>query len=160
MSGKSYFYIMRFNLKNILVTGAAGFIGYHVTIKLLSLGYNVVGIDNLNNYYDINLKKDRISDIQNFMNADNFHFKTCDISEKEYLSNIFESNNGFDIVINLAAQAGVRYSLTHPDIYVKSNLVGFVNILECCRNYKTSHFIYKKLILCYIKNFTSLKNYI
>ncbi len=127
----------------ILITGVAGFIGHAVAKKFISSGFNIIGIDNLNNYYNKNLKIKRIDIInKNTINIKNkFYFKELDIEDINSLENVF---NEFKpkVVINLAAQAGVRYSLKNPDAYVKSNLVGFVNILECCKKFKINNLIY------------------
>ena len=120
-----------------LVTGAAGFIGNAVSIELLKESHQVVGIDNINDYYDVNLKKARIKRINN----KHFQFFEIDISNKKDLENIFLKGK-FDYVIHLAAQAGVRFSLENPDAYVESNIKGFTNILECCRHYETKHLVY------------------
>ncbi|MEM8509772.1 MAG: NAD-dependent epimerase/dehydratase family protein [Bacteroidota bacterium] len=139
----------------ILVTGAAGFIGYHVTKKLLENGYEVVGVDNLSNYYDTNLKLARLQDlgipISDAKKERNecistitdypFSFVRLDIGKKEQLTPLFAQHH-FDVVCNLAAQAGVRYSLEHPDVYMESNFVGFLNILESCRHNKITHLVY------------------
>jgi len=136
---------------NILVTGAAGFIGFHLSKLLLKKGFNVIGLDNINDYYDPNLKLDRLKILgiksnedciynQKF-EKDNFKFIKLNLEDKENLLKLFESEN-IDIVCNFAAQAGVRYSLTNPDTYIQSNIVGFHNILECCRIYKIKHLIY------------------
>lgn len=122
----------------ILVTGSAGFIGFHVTQKFLEIGANVIGIDNLNSYYDVNLKKDRLKQIK----SENFTFIEIDFSHKDQLLKIFKNYGKFDRVIHLGAQAGVRHSITNPFDYVNSNLVGFVNILEACRNFEIEHLIY------------------
>jgi UDP-glucuronate 4-epimerase len=122
----------------ILVTGAAGFIGMHTSKALLDKGNTVVGIDNLNDYYDVQLKKDRLSLISGY---ENFVFHTMDIADRSAIAALFETEK-FDSVINLAAQAGVRYSLENPHSYVDSNLVGFVNILEGCRYNKVKHLVY------------------
>ena len=124
----------------ILVTGAAGFIGAALVKKLLAKNNKVVGIDNLNNYYDVNLKKDRLKSIYENENYLKFNFIEADISDKN-IEKIFEKYN-IKTVVNLAAQAGVRYSLKNPMSYVKSNIYGFVNILECCRSYKVRNLIY------------------
>ncbi|MBN1501616.1 MAG: NAD-dependent epimerase [Spirochaetes bacterium] len=123
----------------ILVTGAAGFIGYFLSKKLYEAGFEVTGIDNINNYYDINLKNDRLADLK--QNCPEFRFIRCDLADKESLEDVFKSGK-FDYAVNLAAQAGVRYSLTNPDAYLQSNMAGFLNILECCRNYPVKHLIY------------------
>ena len=123
---------------NIIVTGAAGFIGMHVSKKLLDDGHNVIAIDNLNTYYDQTLKQNRLKSLSGYKN---FIFYKQDIADKDTIMEIFLEANA-ECVINLAAQAGVRYSLIDPDTYGSSNLVGFLNILEACRNYKVSHLIY------------------
>lgn len=115
--------------KTLLITGAAGFIGFNLIKKIINK-YQIIGLDNINNYYDINLKKERLKLLQE---NDNFKFIQCDISNKEKINDIFK-NNKIDIVINLAAQAGVRYSIENPDVYIEANIIGFYNILECCRN--------------------------
>ncbi|MDB4441978.1 NAD-dependent epimerase [bacterium] len=127
---------MKFN--NVLVTGAAGFIGFQLSRRLLKDGIKVTGLDNLNPYYDVQLKKDRLDKISSH---DNFTFANLDLVDRKGLEDLFGSNN-FDVVVNLAAQAGVRYSLTNPHAYVDSNLVGFVNILECCRHHKVKHLVF------------------
>ncbi|MBS3757666.1 MAG: NAD-dependent epimerase [Desulfobacterales bacterium] len=124
--------------KNVLVTGVAGFIGFHLAYRLLKDGYSVVGIDNLNPYYDVNLKKDRLKELEPFSN---FQFHGIDLSRLDDLAAIFKARP-FDVVVNLAAQAGVRYSLENPHAYVDANLVGFVNLLECCRHYSTKHLVF------------------
>ncbi|VFP81848.1 NAD-dependent epimerase/dehydratase family protein [Candidatus Erwinia haradaeae] len=122
-----------------LVTGAAGFIGMHVTQSLLSAGHEVVGIDNLNNYHhDMTLKIDRLSTIGN---SDNFTFIKCDIANREVMENLFR-DHGFQRVIHLAAYAGVRNSLFDPVSYVNSNILGYLNILEGCRYNKVEHLLY------------------
>ncbi len=125
-------------MKKILVTGSAGFIGSAISIKLLERGDKVVGVDNLNTYYDPNLKKDRI---QRHLNHKNYVHKDLDIYDSAGLEDLFNTFR-FDIVINMAAQAGVRYSIENPRAYVDSNLVGFANVLECCRNYQINHLVY------------------
>lgn len=122
----------------ILVTGAAGFIGFYLAKKLLQLGHEVIGLDNINEYYDVSLKLARLNQIKE---QKNFTFHKLDLIERNNLTTLFAENN-FDVVINLAAQAGVRYSLENPHAYVDSNLVGFVNILECCRNYHIKHLVF------------------
>jgi UDP-glucuronate 4-epimerase len=123
---------------NILITGAAGFIGYHLCKKLLDEDNNILGVDNLNNYYSLSLKLKRLNQLKSYKN---FKFKKVDISNRELISPIFNKFKPKK-VINLAAQAGVRYSLQNPYAYIDSNLVGFFNILELCRQNKTEGFIY------------------
>lgn len=122
----------------ILVTGAAGFIGSMLSIKLLERGDEVVGIDNLNDYYDVNLKLARLDRLKNY---NHFKFLRLEIADKQAMENLF-SKKKVQKVIHLAAQAGVRYSLTHPHAYVDSNLVGFINILEGCRHSEIEHLAY------------------
>ncbi|OBU12767.1 NAD-dependent epimerase [Morganella psychrotolerans] len=121
-----------------LVTGSAGFIGFYVAKKLLEHGFNVVGIDNINDYYDVSLKQSRLNILKMF---DNFSFYKIDISDKEKMAILFKENK-FDKVIHLAAQAGVRYSLINPFSYSESNLTGFLTILEGCRHNDIKHLIY------------------
>jgi UDP-glucuronate 4-epimerase len=123
---------------SILVTGAAGFVGFHVSKRLLSKGYHVLGIDNLNKYYDVRLKRDRLSLLKD---NNNFTFYQIDLAESEKLHDVFNKEK-INIVINLAAQAGVRYSLYNPYSYIHSNLVGFLNILEACRHYPVDHLLF------------------
>lgn len=138
----------------ILVTGAAGFIGYHVSQKLLQNQHSVVGLDNINTYYDVNLKfarleqlgidREKAKSFNSLVNSGShkkFKFVRINLEDREHLPKLFE-NEKFDAVCNLAAQAGVRYSLENPESYVDSNIVGFLNILECCRNYKVDHLVY------------------
>ncbi|ORT51874.1 protein CapI [Vibrio sp. qd031] len=120
-----------------LVTGAAGFIGSAVAEKLVSLGHDVVGIDNLNDYYDVSLKQARLQRIA----SDNFNFVQIDIADNAALDAIFSAQS-IDRVIHLAAQAGVRYSIENPHAYSSTNLVGHLNILEACRNHKIAHLVY------------------
>lgn len=122
----------------VLVTGAAGFIGYHVSQRLLQDGIQVLGIDNLNDYYAIDLKKSRLAELEP---NQSFQFQCLDLSDRDGMETLFESNT-FDGVIHLAAQAGVRYSLENPHAYVDSNLVGFLHILEGCRQSQVSHLVY------------------
>ena len=123
-----------------LVTGAAGFIGFHLCKRLLMEGENVIGIDSMNDYYDINLKKARL-DILYKLNSNNFFFAKEKLENKKNIFNIFKHRKPKN-VINLAAQAGVRYSIENPEAYLNSNLVGFINILEACRNNDVDHFVY------------------
>jgi len=123
---------------NILVTGAAGFIGFHLSRVLLERGDSVVGIDNLNDYYDVNLKQERLRQLKKF---EQFRFVQCSLEDRDAISRLFTSEN-FDKVVNLAAQAGVRYSLENPHAYIDSNLVGFTNILEGCRHSTVQHLVY------------------
>ena len=138
----------------ILVTGAAGFIGFHLSQKLLELGHTVVGIDNINDYYDVNLKYARLKElgidrenaevfyqeITSNTNA-NFKFIRLNLEDKKELFQLFTTES-FEVVCNLAAQAGVRYSIEKPDVYIQSNIVGFLNILECCRHHEIKHLVY------------------
>lgn len=124
---------------NLLVTGCAGFIGYHTCERILkNYKYNIIGIDNLNNYYDINLKKNRL---KNLKKNKKFNFFNVDISDIDKLKKIFR-NYKITYVVNLAAQAGVRYSIENRNQYFKSNIVGFYNLLEMCKDYKVKHFIF------------------
>ena len=125
----------------ILVTGAAGFIGAAVSKALLSKGHSVVGLDNLNDYYDVELKRSRLSNIQKAPNGNEFSFSELGVEDRDGVSNLFATEN-FDQVVHLAAQAGVRYSIENPHAYVDSNLVGFVNILEGCRHNNIKHLVY------------------
>ena len=128
---------------SILITGVAGFIGHSVAKKFISEGYNIIGIDNLNDYYNKNLKINRIDNINKSIieGKNKFLFKELNIEDSYSLENVFTEFKP-KVIIHLAAQAGVRYSLKNPDAYVKSNLVGFVNILECCKKYKINNLIY------------------
>jgi len=121
-----------------LITGSAGFIGYHLTERLLKEGHQVVGIDNLNDYYDVSLKRSRLDLLKPY---DDFTFRNIDIADKKSLDALFEEYR-FDYVVNLAAQAGVRYSIDNPDAYIQSNIIGFHNILEECRHHPVKHLIY------------------
>lgn len=149
----------------ILVTGVAGFIGYHLTKRLLEQGHIVIGIDNINGYYDVNLKYARLNelgisrkDAELFLNkstsniyADSLQFVRINLEDRDNLPNLFKENN-FDVVCNLGAQAGVRYSIENPETYIDSNVVGFLNILECCRYYKIKHLLYASSSSVYGEN--------
>ena len=127
----------------IIITGAAGFIGYHLSKRLLVENISVIGIDNMNNYYDVNLKEARLENLSNIVLKENVNFKfvKADINNQALINQIFEENKP-DIVLNLAAQAGVRYSIENPSAYIQTNLVGFANILEACRKYPVKQLIY------------------
>ncbi|MGD8392363.1 MAG: NAD-dependent epimerase [Desulfobacterales bacterium] len=129
---------MELEYQNVLVTGAAGFIGYHLAKRLLENGCRVVGLDNVNPYYDVALKEARLADLQK---EARFTFTKLDLVERKQLQALF-SQRGFDVVVNLAAQAGVRYSLENPYAYVDANLVGFINLLECCRHHALRHLVF------------------
>ena len=128
----------------ILVTGVAGFIGFHVCKRLLEQNVSVIGIDNINDYYDVNLKKARLRELEK-INSNNkseeFIFFKCNLEDKSQLDKIFKKFQP-NVIIHLAAQAGVRYSIKNPSVYISSNLVGFGNILESCRKIKIDHFLY------------------
>ncbi|XOD70260.1 MAG: NAD-dependent epimerase [Sodalis sp. (in: enterobacteria)] len=123
---------------NFLVTGAAGFIGYHVSARLLADGHHVVGIDNLSNYYDVSLKEARLNRLQAY---DSFFFNKLDLVDRKGIADLF-SKGGFERVIHLGAQAGVRYSLENPLAYGDANLIGHLNILEGCRHNRVAHLLY------------------
>ncbi len=127
-------------MKTIFITGVAGFIGSNLAKRILNeeKDVQVVGLDNLNDYYDVKLKEYRLNEIKDF---DNFNFIKGNLADKETVENIFKEYKP-EIVVNLAAQAGVRYSITNPDAYIESNLIGFYNILECCRHYPVEHLVY------------------
>ncbi|MDW5287891.1 NAD-dependent epimerase [Formosa sp. PL04] len=141
--------------KTILVTGAAGFIGFYVSKKLLELGHNVIGIDNINDYYDVNLKYARLAELgiqrdeaEKALNmssstsfGDRMQFMKMNLEDREALPELFKSHT-IDLVCNLAAQAGVRYSLENPNAYADSNLIGFLNVLECCRHNNITKLVY------------------
>lgn len=135
----------------ILVTGAAGFIGYHLCEKLSSLGHEIIGLDNINDYYDVNLKYARLSNLgvsqdaiqynKKLSGRSGFSFLKLDIVDKDNLPKLFDIEK-FDVVVNLAAQAGVRYSIENPFAYAESNVMGFLNVLECCRNFTVGKLVY------------------
>lgn len=124
--------------KKVLITGAAGFIGFHLARRLLENGADVEGVDNLNDYYDPRLKRMRLDVLKTYHE---FHFTEMDIADKATMENIFCRVQP-SIVVNLAAQAGVRYSIENPDVYISSNVIGFFNVLECCRHYPVEHLLY------------------
>ncbi|PFO93200.1 NAD-dependent epimerase [Bacillus cereus] len=124
--------------KTYLITGAAGFIGMHLSKQLLEMGCKVIGYDNLNDYYEVSLKESRLKILNQY---EKFTFHKADLTDKEYLERLFVENE-INIVINLAAQAGVRYSIENPEAYIQSNVVGFLNILEMCRHHKVEHLLY------------------
>lgn len=129
---------MQLKRKKYFITGASGFIGFFLSKKLLEEDCKVIGIDNLNDYYDVNLKQARLEQLKQH---ENFTFIKEDISNKEKIMDVFKEYKP-DIVVNLAAQAGVRYSIENPDVYIQSNVIGFYNILEACRHYPVDHLIY------------------
>ncbi|MGE3261137.1 MAG: NAD-dependent epimerase [Bacteriovoracia bacterium] len=122
----------------VLVTGAAGFIGFHVSQRLLARGDEVVGLDNINDYYDVSLKQARLAQL---LGMKNFRFHKADLADRVAIDTILSEGN-FDRVVHLAAQAGVRYSITNPHVYVDSNITGFLHILEGCRHHKVQHLVY------------------
>ena len=121
-----------------LVTGAAGFIGYHLSKRYLDMGYEVVGLDCLNDYYSVDLKKDRLARLQAYPA---FAHVNIDLADRGAMADLFAVEK-FDLVVNLAAQAGVRHSLDHPEDYIQSNIVGFANVLEGCRHNKVKHLVF------------------
>ena len=125
-------------MTKILITGAAGFIGFHLARRLLARGDEVLGLDNLNEYYDVKLKEDRLAQLSA---ERDFHFYKLDLVDREGIRRLF-MEHAPDIVVNLAAQAGVRYAEKNPFAYIDSNLVGFAQILECCRHFKTQHLVF------------------
>ncbi|MDR1682246.1 MAG: NAD-dependent epimerase [Candidatus Symbiothrix sp.] len=141
------------NASKILITGTAGFIGFHLAKRLLSDGLEVVGLDNINDYYDVRLKYDRLhatgisshsieyGQLIQSQAYKNYRFVKANLEDRELLENLFVTEK-FDIVVNLAAQAGVRYSIENPRAYIDSNIVGFINILECCRHNQIKHLVY------------------
>lgn len=122
----------------ILVTGGAGFIGFHLSKRLLSDGFEVIGYDNLNDYYDVNLKYARLEILKNY---EKFTFIKGDLADKDAVFSVFTEHKP-EIVVNLGAQAGVRYSITNPDVYIESNIIGFFNILEACRHNPVKHLLF------------------
>jgi UDP-glucuronate 4-epimerase len=139
--------------KTVLVTGAAGFIGFHLSTLLIESGMKVIGLDIVNNYYSVDLKYDRLKQLginirenkneQCFQSSiyDSYIFYRTDLQQKEQIFSIFNTHKP-DVVVNLAAQAGVRYSITNPDAYINSNIIGFLNIIEACRNFPVEHLVY------------------
>ncbi len=125
-------------MSQILVTGAAGFIGFHLSTYLLANGHNVIGLDNLNDYYDVALKRDRLTQLEG---KQGFRFHKLDLADRKGLADLF-AQYSFDVIAHIAAQAGVRYSLENPHAYVDSNLVGFVNVLEGCRHSDIKHLVF------------------
>lgn len=136
-------------MKKTLITGAAGFIGSHLSRRLLKEGHQIIGIDNINDYYSTQLKEDRLKTLEN----ENFTFYRVDLEDLKAINQIFESHQP-DIVVNLAAQAGVRYSIENPHAYISSNIVGFANILEASRHFKVEHLIYASSSSVYGANTT------
>lgn len=128
-------------MNNILLTGAAGFIGFHIAKELIQNGHHVIGVDNINDYYDPMLKKARLSELKNHKNSNKFIFQNVDISDLKSIEGIFKTKD-FDYVIHMAAQAGVRYSLENPHTYIESNILGFLNIIEGCKNHNIQHLVY------------------
>lgn len=124
--------------KKILVTGAAGFIGFHLSRRILEEGGEVIGFDNINDYYEVSLKESRLEILDKY---EKFTFIKGNLADKEAIENLFSTYKP-DIIVNLAAQAGVRYSIDNPDAYIESNIIGFYNILEACRRYQPEHLIY------------------
>ncbi len=147
----------------ILITGVAGFIGFHLARTLLEKGFSVIGLDNLNDYYDVNLKLNRLkelgidaseieyNDILSSKSKGEFQFIKLNLEDRDQLPKLFQAHK-FKIVCNLAAQAGVRYSLENPEVYIDSNITGFLNLLECCRHNKIEHLIYASSSSVYGKN--------
>jgi UDP-glucuronate 4-epimerase len=150
-------------MQKVLVTGSAGFIGFHTAIRLLAEGYKVIGLDNINDYYDVNLKYGRLKEIGVEKNQvdwgkavqsnklDNYTFYRLNLEDNEAIDNLFVEYD-FDYVIHLAAQAGVRYSLVNPHTYIDSNIKGFLNILEACRHHDVKHLVYASTSSVYGSN--------
>ena len=151
-------------MEKILVTGAAGFIGFHLAENLVQNGYQVTGLDNINDYYDVQLKYDRLDELgisqkdaeswgklAKSSRYSNFRFVRLNLQDREALPELFREQN-FDLVCNLAAQAGVRYSLQNPEVYVDSNIVGFLNVVECCREYNIKKLVYASSSSVYGEN--------
>lgn len=148
---------------NILITGAAGFIGFHTVSKFLAEGHNVVGLDNINDYYSTDLKYSRLHELginkesikwfkfSRSHKFENFEFVRMDLEQKHEIFSLFQNKN-FDIVVNLAAQAGVRYSIENPDVYIASNIVGYYNILEACRKFPIKHLVHASSSSIYGEN--------
>jgi len=124
--------------QTILITGAAGFIGFHLAKSLLDEQYEIIGFDNINNYYDVSLKYARLKILSNYKN---FKFIQADLADENSVNDVFKTYKP-DIAVNLAAQAGVRYSIENPKAYIDSNIIGFFNVLEACRHYPVKHLIY------------------
>ena len=135
----------------ILITGAAGFIGANLTEKLLAQGHTVIGVDDLNDYYDVSLKQARLTKVEKHSSADQFTFQKIDIVDRNEMASLFECY-AFDVVVHLAAQAGVRYSIENPQSYIDSNLVGFGNVLEGCRKNEIRHLVYASSSSVYAGN--------
>jgi UDP-glucuronate 4-epimerase len=141
---------MELKYQKVLVTGAAGFIGFHLTRRLLRDGCQVMGLDNINSYYDVALKEARLEALKD---ESNFMFVKMDLTDREQVAKFF-TRQEFDVVVNMAAQAGVRYSIENPYAYLDSNLIGFVNLLECCRHNKVKHFVFASSSSVYGANST------
>jgi UDP-glucuronate 4-epimerase len=141
---------MKLKYQSVLVTGVAGFIGFHLARRLLKDGRRVVGVDNINPYYDVALKEARLEALKG---ESNFTFIKMDLTDRKPLERLF-ARQAFDVVVNMAAQAGVRYSIENPYAYVDSNLVGFVNLLECCRHNSVKHFVFASSSSVYGANTT------